>query len=97
AQQQALRRAFGVAYEEVADAWAKTLVSTAESIRNKADETSLVITSGPGWPQRERLIGLFMTWLFLSLGGPFWYTILRQLANLRPVIAGKVDKEKSDK
>jgi hypothetical protein len=31
--------------------------------------------------------------LFLSLGAPFWFNALKQLANLRPVIAGKVDQE----
>jgi hypothetical protein len=30
--------------------------------------------------------------IHLSLGAPFWFNALRQLANLRPILAGKVDK-----
>jgi hypothetical protein len=37
--------------------------------------------------------GILVTGLFLSLGAPFWFNALKQLANLRPVIAGKMDKE----
>ncbi|HEV8382392.1 MAG TPA: hypothetical protein VGQ29_12440 [Gemmatimonadales bacterium] len=41
----------------------------------------------------EHLIGILMTVGFLSLGAPFWSNVLNALANLRPVIARKVDKE----
>jgi hypothetical protein len=37
------------------------------------------------------LLGTIMTVLFLSLGAPFWYNALRQLANLRPAVAQKID------
>jgi hypothetical protein len=37
--------------------------------------------------------GMLVAGLFLSLGAPFWFNALKQLANLRPVIAGKVDQE----
>ncbi len=41
--------------------------------------------------------GMLLTALLLSLGAPFWFNALRQLSNLRPIIAGKVDaKEKQD-
>jgi len=29
--------------------------------------------------------------LFLSLGAPFWYNVLRQLSNLRPAVAQKIE------
>lgn len=38
-------------------------------------------------------MGELITGLFLSLGAPFWFNALRQLANLRPAIAGKVERE----
>jgi hypothetical protein len=41
----------------------------------------------------QRYLGELITALFLSLGAPFWFNTLRQLANLRPAIAGKVEKE----
>jgi hypothetical protein len=37
--------------------------------------------------------GMLVAGLFLSLGAPFWFNALKQLANLRPVIAGKVEEE----
>jgi hypothetical protein len=37
--------------------------------------------------------GMLVAGLFLSLGAPFWFNALKELANLRPVIAGKVDQE----
>ena len=40
----------------------------------------------------QRLFGMFMTALFLSLGAPFWFNTLNQLANLRPILARKVDE-----
>lgn len=36
-------------------------------------------------------LGTLMTALFLSLGAPFWFNALRQLVNLRPIVAGKVE------
>ncbi len=43
--------------------------------------------------KRQHLAGQIITVIFLSLGAPFWFNALRQLANLRPIIAGKVEKE----
>ncbi len=42
------------------------------------------------------VLGVIMTTLFLGLGAPFWYNLLRQLGNLRPLLAGKVDKDQKD-
>ncbi len=54
--------------------------------------SDLRIFNPPGVPfGGARLIGMLMTVVFLSLGSPFWYNALRQLANLRPMIAGKVE------
>ncbi len=62
----------------------------------KLAETELVIAKGgrevwkttghPAW-------GMLMTGFFLSLGAPFWFNALGQLAKLRPVIASVVDKQ----
>jgi hypothetical protein len=40
------------------------------------------------------LLGMFVTALFLSLGAPFWFNALRNISNLRPILAGKVEKDK---
>jgi len=36
---------------------------------------------------------VLMSALLLGLGAPFWFNLLKQLTNLRPLIAGKVEKE----
>jgi len=68
--------------------------------KSSLDQTGLQIIPQPlpGWKDYPgdrglHLLGLLMTGLFLSLGAPFWYNALSQLANLRPVLAGKVEKQ----
>ena len=41
--------------------------------------------------------GMLATALLLSLGAPFWYNTLRQLASLKPATAQKIDQEKESK
>jgi hypothetical protein len=36
---------------------------------------------------------MLITALSLSVGAPFWFNMLRELANLRPLLAGKVEQE----
>jgi hypothetical protein len=40
---------------------------------------------------RRHLVGTLVTILLLSLGAPFWFNALRQLSNLKPAIAAKVN------
>jgi hypothetical protein len=42
----------------------------------------------PSWPQ---VPGVLVTAALLSLGAPFWYNMLKQLTNLRPILANKTD------
>jgi hypothetical protein len=43
----------------------------------------------------SQLLGVTCTAFFLSLGAPFWYNALRQLASLKPPIAQKIKREES--
>jgi hypothetical protein len=43
------------------------------------------------WPLRH-LVGILMSAALLSLGGPFWFNLLSQLANLRTALADGIDK-----
>lgn len=43
----------------------------------------------------KHLLGTLATVLLLSLGAPFWYNALRQLASLKPAIARRIDKEQA--
>jgi hypothetical protein len=51
-----------------------------------------------GWkrdqPYGPQLPGVFVTAAFLSLGAPFWFNMLKQLSNLRPILANKQDEGK---
>ena len=51
--------------------------------------------SNPRYGKPLHGLGVIVSGIFLSLGAPFWYNALRQLVNLRPLIAQKVDKESS--
>jgi hypothetical protein len=42
----------------------------------------------PVWPQ---LPGVFATAALLSLGAPFWFNMLKQLTNLRPILSNRTD------
>ena len=43
------------------------------------------------------LFGMLVTTLLLSLGAPFWYSMLAQLLQLRSVLAFKDDKQRSER
>ena len=47
------------------------------------------------WFAKRHLAGVLASMVFLSLGAPFWFNALRQLANLKPAIAGKVQQAQS--
>lgn len=42
----------------------------------------------------SHLLGMLITGMLLSLGAPFWFNALRNMSNLRPILAGKVDADK---
>jgi len=51
-----------------------------------------------GWPQSSsKLPSLLITIALLSLGAAFWYNTLRNLASLRPQLAMKQDRERSNR
>ena len=50
---------------------------------------------GPVGLGTKHLLGMLVTALFLSLGAPFWFNMLRNMSNLRPILAGKVDKDQA--
>jgi len=42
-------------------------------------------------PLLPQIPGVLVTAAFLSLGAPFWFNMLKQLSNLRPILANKQD------
>ncbi len=44
---------------------------------------------------KRNILGVLLAAAFLSLGAPFWYNALKNLSNLRTVVASKEDQESS--
>lgn len=74
------------------------LLGSAASVKERLADTQLVLVPGERPPfTRSSLLGMLMSVIFLSLGAPFWYNVLQQLGNLRPILAGKVDSSEAKK
>ena len=57
-------------------------------------------SSGKAWMEGFTLasvLGMLLTSLLLSLGAPFWYSVLGKLLQLRSVLAVKDDKQRADR
>jgi len=50
-----------------------------------------------GFTNLSAVFGMLVTTLLLSLGAPFWYSMLAQLLQLRSVLAFKDDKQRSER
>jgi hypothetical protein len=78
------------------------LRKSADQIKGRLQQSELTLIPNPfpsgaeffqSYTNRRHLLGMLMTALLLSVGAPFWFNMLRQLASLRPLLAGKVEKE----
>lgn len=45
----------------------------------------------------EKKAGIFLSWVLLTLGAPFWYDLLKNMLNLRSLIARKDDQDRKDR
>jgi hypothetical protein len=45
----------------------------------------------------QKLPGILLSWILLSLGAPFWYEALKNFLRLRSVLATKDDEEEKEK
>ncbi len=71
------------------------LASVADSVRADFKKTRFIIIPSPypQWPFGWRAIaGMIVSSLLLSLGAPFWYNVLKNLASLRPRVAAIVQQ-----
>lgn len=82
----------------------KTVISVlrahADKIGNDLLKTGVQLIPSPypgvfSFEGRRNLLGVLLAAAFLSLGAPFWYNALKNLSNLRSVVANKEQQESS--
>lgn len=106
AERDAVVAAYEKRYDALVQERLQKLGRSADEIAEQLARTQLVVVQVKSWSAwkdwwwksdegKNHAVGALLTIVFLSLGGPFWYNLLRQLANLRPLIAGKVEKDES--
>jgi hypothetical protein len=61
----------------------------------RTDSVWSILGCGPTGITPKHVLGMLVTALFLSLGAPFWFNLLRNMSNLRPILAGKVEKDQA--
>lgn len=86
------RQAMGNAYDEM-----RGLRADLEKTNLNIIPTTVLHSRADWWNayhEPHHLLGVLVSVLLLSLGAPFWFNALRQLSNLKPAIAGKVDAAK---
>jgi hypothetical protein len=98
-----LLAAYNRRFDEATRVWLGELRASTGALDQhlRAATFELIPSPYPEWTtyakEPRHFVGTVMTALLLSLGAPFWFNVLRQLGNLRPAIAGKVDKDKGTK
>lgn len=102
----ALRASYEARFDTLTRAWIGELRASSQSIDSTLQANSLTLVPAPipswrsyfgtaehpPWPNIH-FLGALLSAVFLSLGAPFWFKALRQMANLRPLVAGKVQRE----
>lgn len=92
-----VQKAFDDRYETAAKALSDKFNAEAGRTKELLDKTGLLVIPAKRLPVVDwglrKWAGLLATAFFLSLGAPFWYNTLRRLADLRPIVARKVEGE----
>ncbi|MBI4663459.1 MAG: hypothetical protein HY735_32050 [Verrucomicrobia bacterium] len=92
-----LLAAYSTAFDDRTKVWLGALRQSAADLNTSLRTSDLTIIPSPTPPWKDyrekpgHFLGTLMTAIFLSLGAPFWYNVLRQLANLRPAVAQKIE------
>ncbi len=76
------------------------LLDSANSVKGMLAGTGFQLVPNPYhgwdfWPINVHFWGILVTAALLSLGAPFWFNTLRNLSSLRPLLAGKLEREAS--
>jgi hypothetical protein len=71
--------------------------TTGKSETNVLNEPVKADWATISWLMQPSLWGIFVSWLLLSLGAPFWYDSLKDLLKLRSSLAGKEEAQRKDR
>lgn len=102
-ERQKLISIYGDRFDALAVKRLDELGATRKELLKKLNDTQLQLfpTSGEFAPRAwayevfcdpRHLGGILMAGMLLSLGAPFWFNMLKNLSNLRPILAGRVEK-----
>jgi hypothetical protein len=93
------RQAVGTAYDEMRGLRADLEKTNLNIVPTKIDGQTVFDNPTDWWKaygKPHHLLGTLVSILLLSLGAPFWFNALRQLSNLKPAIATKVNAARQD-
>jgi len=93
--------AYNSKFDDLTREWLTALRGQAASLTEQLGDTKLVMFElRSNWlgdyTDLKHLGGTLVAALLLSLGAPFWFNALKNLSNLRPVIARNVQKTEDD-
>jgi hypothetical protein len=104
-QRESVLMAFDRQFDKATQELLGQLRNSADQIKSRLQQSELTLIPNPfptgaeflqSYTSRRHLLGMLITALSLSVGAPFWFNMLRELANLRPLLAGKVEQESAD-
>jgi hypothetical protein len=81
----------------------RNLSTSVRDLRSEIDHTGLdlIPSSLPNYFRESgefdwgHLFGVFLSFILLGLGSPFWFNLLRNLSNLRPILSGRVERDEA--
>lgn len=91
--QEESRRAMGNSYDQIRALQSDLEKTDLKIVPVEIDRQPVFDTCAHWWAAygvRRHLLGTLVSLVFLSLGAPFWFNMLRQLSNLKPAIAEKI-------
>lgn len=95
-QQPKVLAAYEKTFGTVTQAHLEDLSNSLQQVQKQLADTQLVIFPQPipgllDFKDQRNFLGVVLAAFFLSLGAPFWYNVLRNLSDLRPIVARRVD------
>ena len=92
-----LRHSAGQAESNMLNTFEESRISLVELVSRSWDGLWSRQPGLGGSSKDAGLLGIFLTWVLLSLGAPFWYDALKNLLKLRPTSAATEEKNRTER